>query len=737
MNELLKLFIRITGDNQEAVDAINETSDTAEKSEGRMSKAFSSIGSAAIKMGEVMLKTAATVASAAAAGFSALTKSSVENYAEYEQLVGGVNKMFGDASERVIEQANYAYKSAGLSANEYMETVTSFSASLLQGLNGNTWQAAEVANMAIRDMADNANTYGTSMESIQNAYQAFAKGQFQLLDNLKIGYGGTQEEMIRLINDSGVLNEEIKSMDGISFDTIINAIHAVQENLNITKTTSREAATTIQGSVSAMKSAWQNFITGMADENQDFDALTGSLVESIITVVENIAPRLVVVVPRLLDGLKEVAGMLADYLPEIIGEMFPGAEEGISALAGSIKDTIQMLAEDVLPEVFNMVSQLLPPLLQMGAEILPMIIDTIKLMLPSIEQIMPSFMLLVSAILPVISELMQAILPAVTQIVEALLPILVELIDILLPPVMQIVEAVLPIILALLDPIVALLNPLLDLLQPLIDALQPILDLAVALLTPLTEILTAIMPPLMESVSIFATMLTGSLSGAIEIVAGILESQFGAAFENIMVIVDTARTVFTEFMEFFSNVFAGNWSDAWDNIKNIFSSVWDGIKAIFKNTVNGIIGGVESLINGVIKAINGMLDGIGTVVDKVGDVLGLDWDLPTLSEVSLPKLAKGGILEQGQVGLLEGDGAEAVVPLENNRKWISSVSEEMNVQGIGGGKETLNVLQQILAVLAELKESNDELPDALTESVSRLKFSINDREFARLVKAVG
>lgn len=245
-------------------------------------------------------------------------KQALESYADYEQLVGGVETLFKDSSKEVQNYANNAYKTAGLSANEYMETVTSFSASLLQGLNGDTAKTAQIADLAITDMADNANKMGTSMESIQNAYQGFAKQNYTMLDNLKLGYGGTKEEMVRLINDSKILNKKIEDLDDISFDQIIKAIHKVQENMGITGTTAKEASETISGSTASMKSAWQNLLTGIADETQDFEKLVDNFVDSVITSGDNIVPR----VKKIVEGIKKlVNSIITDVFPKLKREI--------------------------------------------------------------------------------------------------------------------------------------------------------------------------------------------------------------------------------------------------------------------------------------------------------------------------------------------------------------------------------------------------------------------------------
>ena len=196
-----------------------------------------------------------------AAKMADVTKSAVGHYAEYEQLVGGVETLFKDSSGKLIDYAKKAYKTAGMSSNKYMDTATSFAASLIQGLGGDTAKAVELTNLAITDMSDNANKMGTDIGSIQDAYQGFAKQNYTMLDNLKLGYGGTQSEMIRLINDSGVLGEKIESLDNVTFDQMIEAIHKIQDNLGITGTTAKEAGTTISGSWSSVQALFENILT--------------------------------------------------------------------------------------------------------------------------------------------------------------------------------------------------------------------------------------------------------------------------------------------------------------------------------------------------------------------------------------------------------------------------------------------------------------------------------------------
>ena len=238
--EVFKILGRIAVSNEDANEKIEETSDKAEKTSKKMSSVFGNIGKFMLKAAKV----AVVATTAVATGIAGITAKAVSEYADYEQLVGGVETLFKDSSDKVVEYANNAYKTAGLSANEYMDTVTSFSASLLQGLEGDTAQAAEIANTAIVDMADNANKMGTDMASIQNAYQGFAKQNYTMLDNLKLGYGGTASEMARLINDSGVLGDTMTvtadNVNSVSFDKMIEAIHTVQVEMGISGLTAEQ-----------------------------------------------------------------------------------------------------------------------------------------------------------------------------------------------------------------------------------------------------------------------------------------------------------------------------------------------------------------------------------------------------------------------------------------------------------------------------------------------------------------
>ena len=362
---------------------------------------------------------------AATAGVAKLTQESMAQYANYEQLVGGVETLFKESADTVMGYAENAYKAAGLSANEYMETVTSFSASLLQSLGGDTAAAAEKANVAITDMSDNANKMGTAMESIQNAYQGFAKQNYTMLDNLKLGYGGTKEEMERLLEDA----EKISGIkyDISSFGDIVDAIHVVQTELGITGTTAKEAASTIQGSVNAMKSAWTNLLTGIADENADVDTLINNLVESTSIAAENIMPR----IEKILSGVGELVAklaptiaekipvLIADVLPSLLqagGELIAGISKGIGeALPELLKcalDTILTFAEGLSESLPKMI----PAVIEIITEVVATLIENVdKLAVSALEIIIA----LAEGLVNSIPTLIQAVPKLISAIVSA------------------------------------------------------------------------------------------------------------------------------------------------------------------------------------------------------------------------------------------------------------------------------------------------------------------------------
>ena len=783
----------VAGETHKKVDKhLDKTGKKTVDIKAKMKSMFSAIGKGALtsvkalaKVSVAAAKIGVVAATVVATGLTAMTKSAVEQYADYEQLVGGVETLFKDSSDKVVEYANNAYKTAGLSANEYMDTVTSFSASLLQGLDGDTEKAAETANLAITDMSDNANKMGTDMASIQNAYQGFAKQNYTMLDNLKLGYGGTASEMARLINDSSVLGDTMTvtadNVNSVSFDKMIEAIHVVQTDMGITGTTAKEAATTIQGSIGMMKSAWTNLLTGMADPSQDMGVLINNLVDSVMAVADNLVPRIADTLPRIVTGISSLAQKLAPYIPPLIEQILPSLIQGATSLLSELVNNLPGILETLLPGIGGELGQTLTSALQS-------IFGTLQ------------------AILPTILSLVNTLLPPLLQIVQTILPPLTNLINMLLPPIVQIVSQILPIL-------ISILQPVLELLQPILDLLNPIINLILMILDPLMELINMILPPLVEVISLISEEILGVLKPILEWFCEMLEITLEAAIIAIMAVINNCRksfsmawkgikkvwnaapaffkgiwngikSAFAAVGKFFKGIFTTAWNGiksvwsavtgffsgiwngikgayasvgtwfsdifgkAWTGIKNafspmvkFFSDTWQKIKDIFSKVgtaiADGIKGAVTAAINGILgtatKIINGFISAINACISVINAIPGVS--INKLDKLNAPQLAEGGVLKKGQVGILEGNGAEAVVPLEKNTEWISKVADQMAAatgRTVDNESELSKVLYLILDVVRHIDENMYEyMVRALTEGT---KLKIDGRVFGRMVR---
>lgn len=355
--------------------------DDAKKSTGGFLGVFGKAGTVASAVGkgifdvtERVVEVSAAATTAGAAAVSALTTLAVNSYAEYEQLVGGVETLYKNSADKVQEYASIAYKTAGLSANDYMETATSFAAALVSSLAGDTDAAAELANTAVSDMSDNANKFGTDIESLQTAYNGFAKGQFQLLDNLKLGYGGTKQEMQRLLDDANKLNAAQGKYTKYTIDNyadIVQAVHDIQTEMDITGTTAREASSTIQGSTSAAKAAWSNLVTGVADDNADFILLVNDFVDSVGTAAQNILPRIEIA----LDG---AAKLIEHLVPPIMAKLPALIETVLPKLARSAVNIVQKLVSEIRANAGKLIDS--------AVQIITVLGNGIYQMLPTVAQ---------------------------------------------------------------------------------------------------------------------------------------------------------------------------------------------------------------------------------------------------------------------------------------------------------------------------------------------------------------
>lgn len=370
---------------------------------------FEKIKKSLSKVGEIasnVIKTVGGVVTAVGTAIGSVVAAGVKSYADLEQNIGGVETLFKENSQKVIDNANKAYETAGVSANEYMQLVTSFSASLLQSLGGDTAKAADVADMALIDMADNANKFGTDMQSIQNAYQGFAKQNYTMLDNLKLGYGGTKSEMERLLADA-------QKISGVKYDIanlsdVYNAIHVIQTELDVTGTTAKESATTISGSMSSMKAAFDNFLNGSGSPEQ--------LSNSITTFISNVSNVILKLAPSILSGLSTLFQNLVPQIGKLIMNMLPqlftSAQELITSLLKLISENVQPLSDTIVSLFISLTNFIV--------ENLPMIVDVaLQIILALASGIAENIDDLIPTIVDVVLKISEILLDNIDLVIEA------------------------------------------------------------------------------------------------------------------------------------------------------------------------------------------------------------------------------------------------------------------------------------------------------------------------------
>lgn len=365
MLDLGTLRIGIKADGKAAKKELEDVKKETKSTEKQTQESTEKMGSSFEKFGSaVKVAGAAAIAgiTAIGVGVSKVSKEALDSYSSFEQLTGGVETLFKDSGSTVEEYAQQAYQTAGMSANEYMDTITSFSASLISSLGGDTAKAAEAGNQAVIDMSDNANKMGTNIQDIQNAYQGFAKQNYTMLDNLKLGYGGTKEEMERLLADAEKLTGQ--HYDLSSFNDITEAIHAIQTEMGITGTTAKEAATTIEGSVNSAKAAYSNWLTSLGDENADLDESTQKLIDSILTAASNIIPRLAKIVSSIGNFLKNNLSDIIDQIGVVIQANAPNILAAIGTLAEGIWSVLVQLGSQIIEGISSAIPQILEAVIQ-------------------------------------------------------------------------------------------------------------------------------------------------------------------------------------------------------------------------------------------------------------------------------------------------------------------------------------------------------------------------------------
>ena len=609
-------------------------------------KVLGKIGSAV----NTAVKASAAAVGAASAGVAALGTACINAYADYEQLVGGVETLFKDSADTIQTYADNAYKTAGLSANEYMETVTSFSASLLQSLDGDTEKAAAAADLAITDMADNANKMGTAMESIQNAYQGFAKQNYTMLDNLKLGYGGTKEEMQRLLADAEKLSGV--KYDLSSYADIVEAIHVIQTEMGITGTTAKEASTTIQGSVASMKAAWANLMVGMADDTQNFDMLLSNFIESIGTVADNLLPRIGIVIEGMGKLVAGLAPEIASALPTLTNELLPNLVElgvqSISALVQGIQENGDSLAAGALSIVGTLAEGI--------AELLPMVADTAASLAVSLaDGLTESLPNIIPIAIETISTLVENLTENANTVIDAGIQIILALGEGLIAALPQLIETVPQIV-------INIANVINDNAPKLVDtALYLITRLAVGLVQAIPT-LVANIPKIIEAI-VDAFMAFQWLNLGKQLIDGVANGVKKAG-ESM---ATAAKNTFSKFKS-----------------KLVGVEVASELKNIGKHIIDGIVGGIKN-----------SLSKIANVAGKIKDTL--------LSKLKgLFRIASPSKLMKEEVGAYIGEGI--AVGIEESGQMAVDAAEDVADKIADTLTQKRDSLQSKLADYGELFE---------------------------------
>ena len=556
------------------------------------------------------LRAAAGVAAAGVAAVtgavSAVGGAALSAYADYEQLVGGVDTLFKESSKTIQQYAAQAYQTAGVSANTYMEQATAFSASLIQSLGGDTAAAAEYANTAIMDISDNANKLGTDIESIQQTYQSLMRGNYAMLDNLKLGYGGTKSELERLVKDAEKLTGQ--ALDPSKFSDVITAIHAVQENLAITGTTAREAATTIEGSVNQMKASWSNWLAGLGNEDADMGALTEQLIASIGTVGQNVIPRVQQIASSMVSTLGQYLPQGISALGSMIGPALSSAfQTAFTLLTSTIPDALSGLLTSALPSLQSALSHLWTSAVIFSLTQLPAMIQT--------------------AVPQLVTGLMTMLTNAQTQLAANVPTIMQMIVPNLLSAVTSLLTSLMGQLPTLLMSTIGLITSALASFASTVGAQLPVIlpQLAAAAFSMIANLVTQICTNL-------PTYIGQLVAAAISLFQGIVQAIPQVIPQVVQGITSLVQTVLSNLPSFLGAMIEAA------------VTLFNGIVTSIPQVVPAVLEGIASLLQGVwdaitsfdlvgagVDLIQGLIDGIasmaGAIIDTIGGVVGgaIDW----------------------------------------------------------------------------------------------------------------
>lgn len=665
--ELFKIFgtIGLNGVS-ESEKELKDLSNQAEGTSSKIGKAFGIFG----KIGKGVLATTTAVGG----GAIALVKQVSGAYGQLQQSIGGVETLFGESAQRVIDNANNAYTTAGISANEYMQQVTSFTASLLQSLEGDTEKTADVADMAVRDMADNANKFGTSMESIQNAYQGFSKQNYTMLDNLKLGYGGTKTEMERLLKDA----EKISGIkyDITSLSDVYSAIHVIQQELGVTGTTAQEAGATIEGSFNSLGASWQNFLAGLGNPDADMQKLVDNLAKGISGAINNVTP--------IIDNMVKVLPTVAD---SIIG--------AISSMAPTLINTFSELLSKVLDSVVDLLPHVIQPL-----------IDCLMSVAQSIIENLPT---IVDAVMQVILGLAKAISESAPTLVPIIVEVIGEIINLIISNIPLIIEVGSQLIMGL--------------AKGLINAIPVLIDMLPQIIESIVETLLSSLPNI---VSTGKQLLLALINGIITAIPKLLALTPKIIMSMLKGFIDAVPNMF----EAGKNMMNGLWNglkSIWDSIVGWFTQAIDWIKNLWSNFTDWLSGNFKTphfTVEGTLNPIKWFDEGLPKI--------GVEWyakgGIMTNPTVFGLNPSTGNAMVGGE------SGAEAIAPISELQSYVSeAVAEQMS-----GVNDTMNRMYDLLSTLLPQMKDNMDRPIVLdtgamvSGTVDKIDSSLGDRTSRKL-----
>lgn len=631
------------------------------------------------------VKTMATgVVTAVGVGIAAVSaklvdfgKQAFQSYSDYEQLSGGVAKLYGNmgmslddyakqagksaesvradwerneaAQKTVMANAQNAWKTSGMSANAYMEQATSFSAALINALGGDTKKAADMTDVAMRAMSDNINTFGSSATDVQNAFNGFAKQNYTMLDNLKLGYGGTKEEMERLIKDAnewGAANGEASNLSIDSFADVIQAIQQIQEKQHIAGTTAREAASTIEGSVSAMKAAWTNWLAELGKSDADMDAVTQNLVTSVIAAAKNVIPRVGVIIKSFVHAIPGMFNTLVSTLPApfqnavnairgvfsdfggVIAPVaaalaafgaggFGGLLANIPLVGGMLKPLTGLLGGLASPIgiIIAMIGALIATSPQLRSQFGTMLQQILTSLQQAFQQLQPALSELGSAIstliqtvMPIVTSALGAIITAIAPVVSCIISSLVPVIQTVLQVVTSVVQAIIPLVQAVAPVVEQVAQAIGQILQALMPVIQMVASIVGVVVNAICGFIQATLMPTVQAMLPF---IQGVINGITSVVSGIV-----SVIQGVINMV--------------TGIINGNWSQAWHGFQQIVSGAWQAVWGILcgiGNLIRGAFAGAgtwlwnagKSILNGLLSGLKAAWHGVMSFIGGIGD----------------------------------------------------------------------------------------------------------------------